>query len=258
MRVAVCYFGLTRSTRYVYKSHHDHLFDVLKRNNIDYKIFMHTWKVNQNIVWDKSYKQPIDEQEYTLLKPDVYVIQNQDEYTTELMNNFHKYFYAHIFSTVGHNERGEWLPMLIRNHMCALESQRRVFELTKDEEFDAVIFIRPDALLLNDLDVSYIKTLEKSDIVLIKSTSLQNASWEGYNDQFCIGHPATIDKYANRINEIEEFRKTRGRIVSEKYVKYIVDKYGYNKRWIEFNTNLVRPNGEQRFTEREWSTEIVR
>lgn len=258
MRVAICYFGLTRSTRYVYQSHQQHLFNVLKQNNIDYKTFMHTWKVDQNIVWDKTYKQPIDNEEYKLLNPDVYVIDNQNEYTNELMTNFHKYFYAHIFSTVGHNERGEWLPMLIRNHMCALESQRRVFLLTQSEEFDAFIFIRPDALLLNHLDVSFIQTLQPNDIVLIQPTSLQNSSWEGYNDQFFIGHPCTISKYVNRIDEIEEFRKTQGRIVSEKYVKYIVDKYKYNKRWINFQTNLVRPNGEQRFTNKEWNTELVK
>lgn len=257
VKVAICYFGLTRSTRYVYQSHIANLFDVLRNNNIDYDTFMHTWKTNHNIVWDKVYKQPINYDEYKLLKPTHYQIDDQDIFTRAVDSNFHLYYYQHVMSAIGHGPQGEWLPMLVRNHLCALESQRRVFKMVTDtgNHYDAVIFIRPDALLLNNIDVSHILSLKENDIVIVAPESLDSALWEGLNDQFCIGHPKTIDKYANRINEIAEFRRINGRIVSEKYVKFIVEKYRYNLKFISFQFTLVRPNGQRRFTPLEWKTE---
>ena len=52
-KIAVCYWGMTRSTKFVYKTHIEHLFNVLKNHNIEYTIFMHTWKVenDKNIIY---------------------------------------------------------------------------------------------------------------------------------------------------------------------------------------------------------------
>lgn len=44
LNVAICYWGMTRSTKKVYKTHQTYLFDKLTENNINYKVFMHTWK----------------------------------------------------------------------------------------------------------------------------------------------------------------------------------------------------------------------
>ena len=32
------------------------------------------------------------------------------------------------------NQRGEWIPQLLRNHLCALESLKRVYELVDSNE----------------------------------------------------------------------------------------------------------------------------
>ena len=52
--VAICYFGMTRSTRFVYESHKKHVFDILRNNNIDYKVYMHTWQTDSNIIWENT------------------------------------------------------------------------------------------------------------------------------------------------------------------------------------------------------------
>ena len=51
-------------------------------------------------------------------------------------------------------------------------------------------------------------------------------------------------KYSTRIDEIIEFRRNHGRIVSEKYVKYIINTYYPNLQLIDFKMLRVRPNGE--------------
>ena len=47
-------------------------------------------------------------------------------------------------------------------------------------------------------------------------------------------------EYANRINYLSTYRKNYGRIVSEKYTKFIVDKY-YKPLFVTFNFDLIRP-----------------
>ena len=67
VNIAICYFGLTRSIIHTHESHKKHLFNILDNNNIDYDIYMHTWKTSHNIVWDKIYPNPINYDEYKLL-----------------------------------------------------------------------------------------------------------------------------------------------------------------------------------------------
>ena len=47
--------------------------------------------------------------------------------------------------------------------------------------------------------------------------------------------------YGKRINKLVEFRKNNGRIVSEKYVKFIIDKYNIPVNMVEFNFEIIRP-----------------
>ena len=56
MRVAVCYYGLLRSYDKVEKTHDTHIFDVLRKHNIEFDVFAHTWKIHQT----KNYHAPHD------------------------------------------------------------------------------------------------------------------------------------------------------------------------------------------------------
>ena len=49
MDIAIVYFGLTRSIKKVYQSHIRHIYQVLDRNQITYKKFMHTWSMKDGI-----------------------------------------------------------------------------------------------------------------------------------------------------------------------------------------------------------------
>ncbi len=237
-KIAICYWGMTRSTKYVYESHFNFLFDVLKNNSIDYKVFMHTWKVenDQNIIWENVCDIPVDYQEYALLRPDFFQIDKQDEFKDQL--NFSDYFDRELYNKYGGDTPHEWRPQLIMNHLCALESQKRVYKMVNDsnEEFDYVIFIRPDVKILNPLNI-YV--LNSSFDIIIPSYDHH----EGLNDRFAILPFNTASNYASRINEIKEFRKNNGRIVSEKYVKFIINKYYKNLKFIDFYMKIVRPDG---------------
>lgn len=239
--IAIVYWGLTRSTKKVYKSHIDNIFNVLKINNISFKKFMHTWKTNKNEqrVRSSIISKKIDYNEYKLLTPDFYKIENQ--YDFEKTININDYFYKDVWNKRGDSKNGEWKELLIKNHLYALESQKRglemVDELVKQNyNFKYVMFVRPDVKINHMLPI---KELLKNN----KQISIPNfAHHEGYNDRFAFINYDISHIYGKRINEIKQFRKNVGRIVSEKYVGYIVKKYNLKLNLFKnFHFDIIRP-----------------
>jgi hypothetical protein len=227
MRVAICYWGMTRSTRLVYHTHEKYLFDILKTNDIEYNTYIHTWKTDYNVVWDEALNIPNDYEEWRLLKPTEYCLDNQDVFLNSI--NFNDYYDA--------TSKDEWNPRLIINHLCALESKRRVFQMAQKNPADFVIFIRPDVEPKTYFNIVVFNMLQEGHIAIPHDNH-----GEGYNDRFAVVPMTSAAPYAERINEIAEFRRTQGRIVSEKYVKFIIDKY-YKVHFFKFKFIIIRPYG---------------
>lgn len=231
---AIVYFGLTRSTKKVYDSHIKNVYNVLDKHNLTYKKFMHTWKTKDNTqrVWNKIIPQEIDYSEYKLLNPDFYKIDNQEDFITTV--NIDDFYYKH-------HANNEWIPELIMNHICALESMKRSLEMVEDymnngnSQFKYIMFIRPDVICNNELPLHQI--IPNEDKINIPN----NSHYEGYNDRFAIMNYKNACFYGKRINELAEFRKRNGRIVSEKYVKFIINKYNLKINEINFNFDIIRP-----------------
>lgn len=53
-RVAICYWGLTRSTKKVYQTHFDKIFNVLEKNDMPHDVFMHTWSLKGSRMYKVS------------------------------------------------------------------------------------------------------------------------------------------------------------------------------------------------------------
>ena len=91
MKIALCFWGLTRSLKYTIHSIKKYILHVFKKYNIEYKIFIHTFK------FDEKYNNPrtneinieLDFEEYKLLDPDYIEIDHQDEVKTDI--NVFKY-----------------------------------------------------------------------------------------------------------------------------------------------------------------------
>jgi hypothetical protein len=199
---------------------------------------MHTWETenNENIIWENSCNIPIDYNEYKLLNPTYYKIEKQSEFLNTI--NFENYFNKKLYDIYGGDTQHEWRPQLIKNHLCALESQKRVYNMVIESKnnYDFIIYIRPDVKIINMFDVNWLKN--DFDILIPDYDN-----HEGLNDRFAIMPLNKAFKYSTRIDEIIEFRKNHGRIVSEKYVKFIVCKYYSNVKLINFIMKIVRPNG---------------
>jgi hypothetical protein len=247
---AIIYFGLTRSVKKTHESHKKHIFEILNKENLTYKIFIHTWKTKDDTqnVWETIIPDKIDYLEYKLLSPDVYKLDDEDKFLESI--NMDDYFYKNVWDNLGHSHNGEWIPKMVSNHLCMLESQKRGLDMVKEyvlkgNNFKFIMFIRPDITIENNLSICKIISNNNdtdNDISNNNKIYIPNHSHnEGLNDQFAIMKYEYSHLYGNRINELEEFRKHYGRIVGEKYCKHIISKYNMKIMFLDFKYSITRP-----------------
>jgi hypothetical protein len=233
-RIAICYWGLTRSTSQVYQTHQQYMYTPLSTAGYTYDVFVHTWRTPTPKTWN-DIDPPIDEEEGHLLGPKVFQIDDQEAFWATVP--FADYFDEDLWNRFGDNGAyGEWPPYLIKNHICALESMRRVYTAAKAGHYDFYIFIRPDVELVTPFPAERLATLGPNDILL---TDFSHG--EGYNDRFAVMQ--NPEPYATRLDMLKEFRKRHGRIVSEKVVKACIDAHYTSVTFVEFPMRRVRVNG---------------
>ena len=246
--IAFCYWGLPRAVKYTHENHENMVYDKMKDANLSYKIFMHTWSIEGDVqrIWQNNCKEKIDYEEYKLLNPDFYEITSQDDFLKTI--NMDDYFYQDVWDKKGHGQKGEWLSKLVKNHICALGSLRNVYNMVenavneKGYKFKYIVFIRPDAYFTKPIQVDKTFPLKENTIVIPNFDHC-----EGYNDRFAICNYEDANIYAERLKDIAEFRKNKGRIVSEKYLKYTLNNSKLNiKKEGTITFKLTDPNGKKR------------
>lgn len=232
--IAICYWGLTRSTRFVYKTHHEKIFNVLTKHGATYDVFLHTWQTDQNLVWDRDMPVAHDYTEQYYLNTKYYKRDDQAEFLNSI--DMRDYHYAEL-------KDAEWAPFLVRNHLCALESLKRCVSMciATNNKYDYVMFVRPDAEILTELPYEQIFNPLNNDHNIYIPT---DGSFYGYNDRFAVVKFEHVLWYSHRINSLKEYRKKGNVIGAEKYVKHIVDNH-YHYVPINFNFELIRSNGKK-------------
>ena len=191
------------------------------------------------LIFFKTGQEKIDYSEYTLLSPDYYTLDNENEFLESI--NMDMYFYKDVWNKKGNTDDGEWLPKMVSNHLCMLESQKRGFSMVsssilKGDKFKFIMFIRPDISIQNDLPVDSI--LSNPNKIHIPR---HGNWWWGVNDQFAIMNYEYANLYGNRINEAADYRKNIGRLVSEAYCKFIISKYNMTMNMLDFRYCITRP-----------------
>jgi hypothetical protein len=239
MRVALLYFGKSRSIRQVYETQNIHVKNVLKDAGITYDTYMHTWDTSNNAVLFYETGIPEDTDSYALLEPTYFRKDNQNEFLASI--DLHQYLNnKNITAADLRTYSSEWLfkPQLIQNHICALESQRRVFQMAEETgiHYDAYIVIRPDAFFTSDIDIKPLQSIEEGVVYLPDWDH-----WLGYNDRFAFGSKEVIRIYTHRLRDLAEFRQTRGPITSEKCMKLTIEKYNLRASMLSVRFDIYRP-----------------
>ena len=237
MKVALAFWGLTRSLKYTIGSINEKILNILKTNNIEYKIFMHTWTINSvyNNTYAKEANIHLDNEEYKLLNPDYFETHDQDDFKKNIKFN--------AFRT--HKDPWKTKYETVDNFICAMFSKSRCTQLISksNEKFDYVIFLRPDCMYLTIFNISFFKLVNNNTICIPNF-----ALYHNFNDRFCITNMNTYQLYGNIFTKLFNYSKKHP-LHSETFHYNIIkqhktkNKKKINIKLINFRFRRVRANG---------------
>lgn len=236
MKIAICFWGLTRSLKYTIDSIKKNIFDVLTEKNIDYDKFLHTYyfdgEFNNRYTNEKSVS--LDFEEYKLLEADYVKIENQDEVKKTI--DFSKYDY----NGKVHNNR-----TMRNNAVLGLNSMKEVTKMVEETEikYDYIMFIRPDCKFLKKFNTRWF-ILSHGKKVLTPSFGKSG----GYNDRMFIGNYNQGIIFGKSLDYLEEYTGLKV-YIAEKFTKWLIHVKMFPNgrsfvRYIDFNFQRIRANGE--------------
>lgn len=236
MKIALVFWGLTRSLKYTHISIKKNILDVLNNNNIDYEIFMHTYKVSNTYTNYRAKEKEVelDFDQYKLLNVDNFIWDSLEDVKNNI--NFKNY------RSKGDpwSNSGSKNFQTLDNFILSLYSKNKITQefKSKSSQFDYAIFLRPDVLYVKQIDLS-IFNLIKNDIGLIPNFHHNN----GYNDRMFISNSQNAIKYGSFYNELLNYSKSKI-AYSEKFNRDMLTQYNIKIKLIDFPFRRVRANGK--------------
>ena len=235
LKFCICFFGvLSRSLEFTIDSINNNIIKVLNDNNIKYDIYAHNMKVNYIVSLQKNEKNIDILDNIYLLKPNYLSETNQDEFDNNYdWNKYSKFGYIHNSLNV---------------HKNAIRQIYSVNEVTKmwqknKIEYDYYIYIRPDLMYVDKLNLNEILENINNDILITPRWH----KWGGLNDRIYMGKKNIIKYFGNRFNYIDNFYKDKKKAYHpETFMKYVADKFNVQTKDIELKAKRVRSNGKIR------------
>ena len=213
-RIAILFFGLTRSLKDVYSSLKTNIFDVLTDNNLEYDIFMHTYILPVPYInpYVNTKIENYDNESYKLLNPKFYILENQNKVEKKLQIS--KYF-ANLSDWAKHAKNFNERCFLVRNMVLAQYSKKSVTDLFAQykNDYDYVMFTRPDQALHTKINPSVFNLLDNNNIIIPKEHS-----YFGINDRLCIAKPYIGIIYGNSFKYLLVYSENNT-IISEVFLK---------------------------------------
>ena len=232
MKIALCFWGLTRSLKHTIHSIKKHILTIFKNNNIEYKIFMHTYKFDSRYINPRAqeYDINLDFDEYKLLNPDYVEIDDQDE-VKQIIN---------VFKYRTHNDPWESGYVSVDNFLCAMYSKKQLGQMVEncEETFDYIIYLRPDVKYHTHFDIKYLSFVNKYSICTPNFHLFPKL-----NDRFCLLTQDNLKQYYSLFDKMYEYSLTHP-LHSERFQYYVFNNdYRWNIKYIPFLFNRVRANG---------------
>jgi hypothetical protein len=239
VRVALCFFGLTRSLKFTLPSIEKFIFGPLKSHNIKYHKYLHTYKMKTPYVNPRAGESGIilDTNEYKMLEPDFHMLEDKDMVSKRL--DLAKY------RTKGDpwGQEKNAIPgdfTTLDNHILYLWSQRQLIEMVKEnlKRYTHIIFCRPDVLYQVPLQIEWFSFTK--DTICIPNFGLCG----NVNDRFALGQPKEMILYGSRFNDALAYSKKHP-LASEAFLIATMKKYKIKYEHVNFYFIRVRANGEK-------------
>ena len=233
--IAICIWGICRSTDKTIESVHTHIFKPLQTAGISYTVYVHTYALY------RPYENPRAKEEklhlknslWKLFKPDHSIVEDQDMVDTELQLSQYR--------TQGNpwNEEDGHGFQTLDNHIRALWSLNQVTSmwLPRKDMYTAVMYIRPDVQFLTSLHTDWIQSIPHHTIQ-IPSFHLVG----GVNDRFAIGHPSVMREYGMRFLKANAYADIY-QLHSEQFLSWILHGNRIQISYLPIKFRRIRANG---------------
>lgn len=239
VKVAICFFGLTRSLKFTLPSIQKYIFDPLRNHGIRYETYLHTYKVK------KPYSNPragerniiLDANEYKLLEPNFHLVENKEI----VSKNLHLEKYRTKGDPWGKEKaavKGDFTTL--DNHILYLWSLKQLTGMVKDKNYSHIIFCRPDVLYQVPLDISWFSFTSETKKICIPNFGLCG----DVNDRFALGRPEQMIPYGNRFDDALAYSKKKP-LASEAYLIDTMRKHRIQYEHVNFYFVRVRATGEK-------------
>ena len=231
MRIALGFWGITRSLTYTNDSINEKILNVFKMNNIQYDIFMHTFTINlpynNNRAGEHNLR--LNNKEYELLNPNFIVIENQENVKNKI----------DIFKYRTFPDPWDTNYETFDNFICAAYSKNKLTDIIKKSNinFDYIIFLRPDVKYLNDFSLSFLDMVDDNTICIPNFHCFSD-----FNDRFCITNAKTFEIYGRLFDKLFEYSK-KMKLHSETVNALNIKHNNIKIIKIPFYFNRVRANG---------------
>jgi hypothetical protein len=230
MRVALCFWGICRSTDRTIESIETCIFNPLSNAQISYDVYVHTYNLYRPYTNVRSNETGLQLKNtiWKLLKPREAKIENQDEVDKAL--DLKKY----------RNKGDPWESdySTLDNHIRALYSLSEVTKLWTQSgtTYDLVIYLRPDVRFMTPLSLSWLDI--RKGLILIPDFHL----FYGCNDRFAIGVPKDMKVYGERFYSAYEYSLQKP-LHSEQFLSNHIISYGIEFKTIPIRFRRVRADG---------------
>ena len=239
----ICFFGvIPRSIKFTIESIKKNIFDVLTDSNISFDTYVHNMKV------------------------DTFLSKRAGDHNVTVDNNLCKLLPATEFSEINQidfDNNYDWKKIskygytegdinTLQNAIRQLYSVKQVTKLwdnKKNTNYDYYIYLRPDLLYINKIDIhTILQNINKKNVLLTPHWHKSG----GINDRIYMGNKNVIKIFGNRFDEAYNMtEKYKSVYHAEKHMKYIAEKYNIKTVDINLKGKRVRTNGipkEENFT----------
>ena len=216
VKVAICFFGIIRSLEFVIDSIEDNIFNILKNENYEYDVYIHTYK---------STNLPKINNVYKRLNPKDMIIDDQDIFDNEIKD--------HPLIT---KTTKLWLRNQ-KNYIRSTNSIQKVTEMWEKSNinYDVIMLVRPDCMYLNPIQINNIKTIIKSEKIIYIPKFHSN---RGYNNRFAMGTPKLMKYFGKQFDWVKEYQKIgHNNIVAEYFISYLINELKNKKILDKLNKN---------------------
>lgn len=233
-RVAVLFFGLSRNAAACAASINENILLNTYNRDIDFFVASSLNSVDKlrngrsgekNIILNKH---DIDN-----INCDINLFRNQND--SHILNE-----YNIVSALYDYHKNNHITNKVLLHQLYSLKLGYRLLQLEEFGRFSAFLFLRPDLLYLDPLDVSdFVRTQAGRNAVCLPSWH----SWGGLNDRFAIASPDAAAAYATRYDLVGSYCQANP-LHPERLLAYAMDQAGVSVTFTTARAQRVRATGQ--------------